>query len=313
MIFGIIMLFLFIFFIIGFVIYQVYKNFVKKHSILLQNLQKVNEKYHFNYIEPFNFVMNIDNESYYKNVSPYDYLVYQLQYCQKAVKYNIGITIDNINKYDLYIYDVDKIKLFGKYDCDIEKKFTWLLNRVEEAIFCKSLINPTITFRINVKIVLTNINGDYKTSKSSTFDKIKIEDVIEQMNDKANYRFNNDQIWKSITNVERARVSNKMRFAIFNRDHNRCVKCHSSRNLEIDHIIPISKGGKSTYDNLQTLCKRCNKNKSNIIEGYTSKTYNPNIKYCPKCKAPLRVVNGKYGKFYGCSNYPKCEYSEKIK
>lgn len=142
---------------------------------------------------------------------------------------------------------------------------------------------------------------------------IKIEDVIEQMNDKTNYRFNNDQIWKSITNVERARVSNKMRFSIFNRDHNRCLKCHSSRNLEIDHIIPISKGGKSTYDNLQTLCKRCNKNKSNIIEGYTSKTYNPNIKYCPKCKAPLRVVNGKYGKFYGCSNYPKCEYSEKIK
>ena len=82
MIFGIIMLFLFIFFIIGFVIYQVYKNFVKKHSILLQNLQKVNEKYHFNYIEPFNFVMNIDNESYYKNVYPFDYLVYQLQYCQ---------------------------------------------------------------------------------------------------------------------------------------------------------------------------------------------------------------------------------------
>ena len=77
--------------------------------------------------------------------------------------------------------------------------------------------------------------------------------------------------------------------------------------------MPIAKGGKTTFDNLQTLCKRCNKNKSNIIEGYTSKTYNPNIKYCPKCKAPLRVVNGKYGKFYGCSNYPRCEYSEKIK
>ena len=35
---------------------------------------------------------------------------------------------------------------------------------------------------------------------------------------------------------------------------------------EIDHIFPISKGGKSTYDNLQTLCRRCNKLKGNSID-----------------------------------------------
>ena len=138
--------------------------------------------------------------------------------------------------------------------------------------------------------------------------------MLERLRNKTGERYNDEGIWNSIERVERGRVSNKMRFYIYNRDGNRCVKCgRRSDDLEIDHIIPISKGGKSTYDNLQTLCKRCNKNKSNIIEGYTSRTYNPNIKYCPKCKAPLRVVNGKYGKFYGCSNYPRCEYSEKIK
>lgn len=31
--------------------------------------------------------------------------------------------------------------------------------------------------------------------------------------------------------------------------------------LEIDHIKPIAKGGKSTPDNLQTLCRRCNRMK----------------------------------------------------
>ncbi|MBR2352886.1 MAG: HNH endonuclease, partial [Clostridia bacterium] len=31
--------------------------------------------------------------------------------------------------------------------------------------------------------------------------------------------------------------------------------------LEVDHIIPVSKGGKSTLDNLQTLCERCNRGK----------------------------------------------------
>ncbi len=29
---------------------------------------------------------------------------------------------------------------------------------------------------------------------------------------------------------------------------------------------------------------------------------------CPKCKGKLIIKEGKYGKFIGCSNYPKCRY-----
>ncbi|MCR5308903.1 MAG: type I DNA topoisomerase [Bacilli bacterium] len=35
-------------------------------------------------------------------------------------------------------------------------------------------------------------------------------------------------------------------------------------------------------------------------------------KLCPKCGAPLLKKKGKYGYFYGCSNYPKCNYMERI-
>lgn len=72
------------------------------------------------------------------------------------------------------------------------------------------------------------------------------------------------EIWDSICRVERGRVSNKMRFSIYKRDRYRCCICGRSKYsdfLEIDNINPIAKGGKSTYDNLQTLCRRCNKNK----------------------------------------------------
>ncbi len=33
---------------------------------------------------------------------------------------------------------------------------------------------------------------------------------------------------------------------------------------------------------------------------------------CPRCNAKLVLRNGKYGKFYGCSNYPKCKFTKEI-
>jgi len=36
-------------------------------------------------------------------------------------------------------------------------------------------------------------------------------------------------------------------------------------------------------------------------------------KICPKCKAPLLIRLGKFGKFYACSRFPKCKYTESFK
>ncbi len=35
-------------------------------------------------------------------------------------------------------------------------------------------------------------------------------------------------------------------------------------------------------------------------------------KACPKCKWELSLKTGKYGSFYGCSNFPKCRYTKKV-
>ncbi|MCL1933973.1 MAG: HNH endonuclease [Candidatus Azobacteroides sp.] len=52
---------------------------------------------------------------------------------------------------------------------------------------------------------------------------------------------------------------------VWNRDGGKCVKCGSQENLEFDHIIPFSKGGATTYRNLQLLCQNCNRSKSDNI------------------------------------------------
>jgi 5-methylcytosine-specific restriction endonuclease McrA len=44
-----------------------------------------------------------------------------------------------------------------------------------------------------------------------------------------------------------------------------CVLCGSAYKLELDHIIPWSKGGTHDEANLQCLCKPCNRKKSNKL------------------------------------------------
>ena len=41
-----------------------------------------------------------------------------------------------------------------------------------------------------------------------------------------------------------------------------CVKCQSLDFLEIDHIVPVSAGGSHEIENLQVLCRSCNRKKS---------------------------------------------------
>ena len=53
--------------------------------------------------------------------------------------------------------------------------------------------------------------------------------------------------------------------AVWNRDGGKCCICGGRENLEFDHIIPISKGGATTFRNLQILCHNCNLQKSDTI------------------------------------------------
>ncbi|MBF0103144.1 MAG: HNH endonuclease, partial [Desulfobacterales bacterium] len=42
-------------------------------------------------------------------------------------------------------------------------------------------------------------------------------------------------------------------------------RCGSRENLEYDHIIPVSKGGSNTARNIELLCEKCNREKSDKI------------------------------------------------
>jgi 5-methylcytosine-specific restriction endonuclease McrA len=45
-----------------------------------------------------------------------------------------------------------------------------------------------------------------------------------------------------------------------------CAFCGATKYLTIDHIKPLSKGGKNELENIQVLCWECNRFKSNKVE-----------------------------------------------
>ena len=76
---------------------------------------------------------------------------------------------------------------------------------------------------------------------------------------------------KAKTHTTSRNVNARLRFRVMQRDNFKCCMCGASPakdpsvELHIDHIIPWSKGGETTIDNLQTLCSKCNLGKSDLL------------------------------------------------
>jgi hypothetical protein len=65
--------------------------------------------------------------------------------------------------------------------------------------------------------------------------------------------------------IDTAVVPQHIKAAVYRRDQGRCRECGANSYLEFDHIIPRSRGGATSENNLQLLCRRCNQAKGSRI------------------------------------------------
>ncbi|BAZ52762.1 hypothetical protein NIES4103_54270 [Nostoc sp. NIES-4103] len=68
---------------------------------------------------------------------------------------------------------------------------------------------------------------------------------------------------------------------VLKRDNHTCQYCGSSKNLTLDHVIPRSKGGQHSWDNVVTACEKCNSTKGDRLLHETS------MELKTKPKAPI--------------------------
>jgi hypothetical protein len=65
--------------------------------------------------------------------------------------------------------------------------------------------------------------------------------------------------------AKREPIPDDVKLLVWARDGGACTRCGSKSELHFDHIVPVAKGGSSTSENIQLLCKPCNLRKSDKI------------------------------------------------
>jgi 5-methylcytosine-specific restriction endonuclease McrA len=96
-----------------------------------------------------------------------------------------------------------------------------------------------------------------------TMDIANLNEMVEYINSRIK--------WKQSVAGQRALMTSALRKHILQRDDYTCRQCQANivaephLLLEIDHIVPVSKGGLTAENNLQALCWRCNRSKGSKL------------------------------------------------
>lgn len=155
--------------------------------------------------------------------------------------------------------------------------------KIEFDVFSKISTTPNIfSYFVGEFIVKNEDGGKDKTAIAffhnddwyMTYKNISLEDAIvlieaTRLEKEEKFQRKIDQARNMVEGVKekrhRKRIPEDVQTFVWRRDEGMCVKCGSNENLEFDHIIPFSKGGSDTARNIQLLCQKCNREKSNKI------------------------------------------------
>ncbi len=86
--------------------------------------------------------------------------------------------------------------------------------------------------------------------------------------------------------VPRKATKRISRRAVFARDRYRCQYCGSDKHLTVDHVIPRSKGGEDSWENVVTSCAPCNLRKGDRL----LHAANMNLRHKPRAPGPFGFI-----------------------
>lgn len=175
---------------------------------------------------------------------------------------------------NLYCIQCNSVRLYGNKICDkckVSKRYVSLYDYISTCKHCNK------EFGIDIK--LNNLGDVAQLNKYCSFECNKqSKKITKKKNDKINRckygRIKEDKQWARIYGNKYEPISRTIVYRKHNYICTSCgVKClhpnkenyNQSNAATLDHIIPKSKGGSHTYDNVTLLCRSCNTIKGNKI------------------------------------------------
>lgn len=193
---------------------------------------------------PINYIVKYfypNKWQYKEQIQKLKILIEELETLKEA-----KVIIDNYKKdYEQYIQNVPAYVLENDED--------GFYSRLGLAIIDEAILN------VEYKFIYTSNGGMAQRSFTVPMTEENIIELIDNLESKLSM--------EALAKEQRAMMTAKLRMYIKKRDNFTCCQCGNSANaepnllLEVDHIIPIAKGGLTQEDNLQTLCWKCNRSK----------------------------------------------------
>lgn len=186
--------------------------------------------------------------------------------------FNISTTDDTLQKLQ---ETAENFARFNAAKENLTARQDKLANELNPPIFIKKYYMNEFLKRLemnvpNITIDYPNYVFEYVSAGGNSSQRTTIKFDEETIEATAEFIANKLNNMKS-AKYQRSLMTRKLREKIKNRDNHTCLECGISTReqslllLEVDHIIPVSKGGLSTEDNLQTLCWKCNRTKSDKL------------------------------------------------
>jgi Ca2+/Na+ antiporter len=122
----------------------------------------------------------------------------------------------------------------------------------------------SLFFIATILVAIFNMSGDW--GGSITFVFVIFVFLYFVLWELLGYKQEQSTIENQITSEDRRRIPSEVRKEVWNRDGGKCKKCGSRHHIEFDHIVPVSKGGSNTANNIELLCRKCNRSKHAKIE-----------------------------------------------
>lgn len=140
--------------------------------------------------------------------------------------------------------------------------------KIERRILARrKLKSPTPQAKVRATVTYTSPQGRNSYAKTLEWDFEQLDAGLRAARQQRERQSTNQHLRQR----EREMMTDRVRMQILTRDDFRCRMCGASggdgAELHIDHIVPVSHGGRTLAENLQVLCKPCDLGKSNRFVG----------------------------------------------